>query len=253
MQSLIFGIHAVKSALLNLHSTSDKPSAVLNIEAEKNSARICQLIDLATSVGVSTRFLKRHEMTKLCQDKHQGVVLRFDNAQQSLVSEMKNETFLEDLVFQKQQQLSLLILDGVQDPHNLGACLRTANAAGFDAVIIPKDRAVGLTPVVRKVACGADQYTPLIQVTNLARSLAFLKQAGVWITGLAGEAGQSLFETQFNGNVALVSGAEGKGLRRLTRDKCDQLVYIPMLGQVESMNVSVATGIALYEVLKQRL
>ena len=146
----------------------------------------------------------------------------------------------------------LLVLDGVQDPHNLGACLRTADAAGVDAVIAPKDRAAGLTPTVRKVACGAAESVSFIQVTNLARILKQLKDADVWIVGTAGEADAELYDIDLKGKLAIVMGAEEKGMRRLTRENCDQLVKLPMAGQVESMNVSVTTGICLFEAVRQR-
>jgi 23S rRNA (guanosine2251-2'-O)-methyltransferase len=146
----------------------------------------------------------------------------------------------------------LLILDGIQDPHNLGACLRTADAAGVTAVIAPKDKATSLTPAVRKVACGAAETIPFIQVTNLARFLRHIQQAGVWCYGLAGEATKTLYEIDWSGHSALVLGAEGKGLRQLTRECCDELISIPMLGTVSSLNVSVATGISLFEVVRQR-
>ncbi len=147
----------------------------------------------------------------------------------------------------------LLILDGVQDPHNLGACLRTADAAGVQALIAPKDKAVGLTAVACKVASGAARTVPYVQVTNLARTIAGLKERGIWLIGTAGEAEAGLFETDLSSSLALVMGGEGKGLRRLTRERCDRLVRLPMLGTVESLNVSVATGVCLYEVLRQRL
>jgi 23S rRNA (guanosine2251-2'-O)-methyltransferase len=146
----------------------------------------------------------------------------------------------------------LLILDGVTDPHNLGACLRTADAAGAHAVIIPKDRAATLDSVARKVAAGAAEFIPVVSVTNLARSLEALKQRGVWIVGTDGEAVQSLFSADLKRPLALVLGAEGSGMRHLTREKCDFLVRIPMVGHMESLNVSVTAGIALFEVLRQR-
>jgi 23S rRNA (guanosine2251-2'-O)-methyltransferase len=147
----------------------------------------------------------------------------------------------------------LLILDGVQDPHNLGACLRTADAAGVHALVSPKDNAVGLTPVVCKVASGAAETVPYVQVTNLARTIDGLKERGIWLIGTAGEAESSLFETDLTAPLALVMGGEGKGLRRLTRGRCDLLVRLPMLGAVESLNVSVAAGICLYEAARQRM
>ncbi len=146
----------------------------------------------------------------------------------------------------------LLLLDEVTDPHNLGACLRTAEAAGAQAVIAPKDNAVGLTPVVCKVASGAAETLPYFQVTNLARVMDTLKERGVWLTGTAGEAAEDLYAADLTGPLGLVMGSEGNGLRRLTRERCDRLVRLPMRGQVESLNVSVAAGVCLYEALRQR-
>ncbi|HNK33664.1 MAG TPA: 23S rRNA (guanosine(2251)-2'-O)-methyltransferase RlmB, partial [Plasticicumulans sp.] len=145
-----------------------------------------------------------------------------------------------------------LVLDGVTDPHNLGACLRVADGAGAHAVLAPNDRAAGLTPTVRKVACGAAEHVPFIPVTNLARTLRELKQRGIWLVGAAGEAEADLYAMDLAGPVALVLGAEEKGLRRLTREECDYLAHIPMTGTVESLNVSVATGVFLFEALRQR-
>jgi len=146
----------------------------------------------------------------------------------------------------------LLVLDQVQDPHNLGACLRSADAAGVHGVIAPRDNAVGLTPTVHKVASGAARTVPFFQVTNLARVLRTLKERGIWLVGAAGEAEQSIYQADLTGPLALVMGAEDTGLRRLTREECDFLVRIPMRGHVESLNVSVATGVVLFEALRQR-
>ena len=146
----------------------------------------------------------------------------------------------------------LLVLDGVQDPHNLGACLRTADAAGVHAVIMPQDRAVGITPVVHKVACGAVESVPIFTVTNLARTLRQLRDAGIWIYGASDAADEELYGCDLQGPIALVLGSEGKGLRRLTREHCDHLLAIPMAGQVESLNVSVAAGVLLFEARRQR-
>jgi 23S rRNA (guanosine2251-2'-O)-methyltransferase len=147
----------------------------------------------------------------------------------------------------------LLILDGVTDPHNLGACLRTADAAGVDAVIAPKDNSAPLNATVRKVACGAAEVVPYIQVTNLARTMKDIQGRGIWITGTAGEAEQSVYQANLTGPVALVMGAEGKGMRRLTRENCDYLINLPMAGSVSSLNVSVATGVCLFEAVRQRV
>ena len=146
----------------------------------------------------------------------------------------------------------LLVLDGVQDPHNLGACLRTANAAGVHAVVAPKDRAVPMTDTVRHVACGAAEHTPFVQVTNLVRFLDRSKEAGLWLVGTADGATRSLYDVDFHGPIGLVMGAEGKGIRRLTAEHCDFLVQIPMVGQVDCLNVSVAAGVCLFEAVRQR-
>ena len=177
---------------------------------------------------------------------HQGVIARGN------VPQVKSEAFLDDLLESLEQPPFLLILDGVQDPHNLGACLRTADAAGIHAIIVPKDRSVSLTPTVRKVASGAAQTVPLIQVTNLARTMKLLASHQIWIIGTAGETDATLYQSDLRGSLALVMGTEGKGMRRLTRENCDALVKIPMQGSVESLNVSVATGITLFEAVRQR-
>jgi len=163
-----------------------------------------------------------------------------------------DEEDLFALLDKRSEPAFLLILDTVQDPHNLGACLRTANAAGIQAVVVPKDRSVSITPAVRTVACGAAEKTPLVRVTNLARLLDRLKKAGVWLVGTADQAEKSLYEIDLKGPLALVMGAEGTGLRRLTAEKCDFLAKLPMVGEVESLNVSVATGVCLYEAVRQR-
>jgi 23S rRNA (guanosine2251-2'-O)-methyltransferase len=177
---------------------------------------------------------------------HQGVLAQCRAAAE------RTEGELPGLLASLSGPALLLVLDGIQDPHNLGACLRSADAAGAQAVILPKDNAAPITPVVRKVASGAAEVLPVFQVTNLARTLDELKDAGVWLIGAAGEAEQTLYDVDLRGPVALVLGAEGTGLRRLTREKCDHLARIPMAGTVESLNVSVATGIFLFEAVRQR-
>lgn len=155
-------------------------------------------------------------------------------------------------ILAEQAEPLLLVLDCIQDPHNLGAILRTADGAGVAAVIAPKDKSVGLTETVRRVSVGAADHVPFVQVTNLARTLRGLQQAGVWLVGTADGAAQSLYQTDLRGGIAIVMGAEGKGLRRLTEELCDFLIYLPMAGRVECLNVSVATGICLYEAVRQR-
>lgn len=177
---------------------------------------------------------------------HQGVIARVQPTKEL------NENDLDTVLAGKTAPF-LLVLDGVTDPHNLGACLRTADAAGVDAVIVPKDKSAQLTSTARKVACGAAETMPLIRVTNLARTLRELQQQhNIWVVGTAGEATETLYQSKLNGAIALVMGAEGEGMRRLTREHCDQLISIPMAGSVSSLNVSVATGVCLFEIVRQR-
>ncbi len=238
---IIFGFHAVESVLNN------DPANILQLLVERNrhDKRLQAIIARAESQGIAIDYLKAADLEKQCQSrKTQGVALRYKGVAGQ--SEKSLDALLEkDDVF-------LLILDGVQDPHNLGACLRSADAAGVDAVIAPKDRAVGITSTVRKVACGAAESVPFIQVTNLARSMKQMQQAGVWIVGTAGEADALIYDVALTGKLGLVMGAEEKGMRRLTREHCDHLVKLPMAGQVESLNVSVATGVCLFEAVRQR-
>ena len=159
---------------------------------------------------------------------------------------------LLQFVEQSEQPSLILVLDGVTDPHNLGACLRSADAAGVHAVVVPKDKSADLSPTVRKVACGAAEVVPFVRVTNLSRTLEALKERGVWLFGAAGEAEKSIYDNDLTGSMALVMGAEGAGLRRLTREHCDHLVKLPMAGSVSSLNVSVATGVCLFEAVRQR-
>jgi 23S rRNA (guanosine2251-2'-O)-methyltransferase len=189
----------------------------------------------------------REQLDKLTGGaRHQGMVASYARP---IAHEERD---LPGLVEAAGQSALFLVLDGVQDPHNLGACLRSAEAAGVTAVLVPKDRAVGVTAIVRKASAGAADRVPLVKVTNLARSLAALRDAGVWITGLAGDGEKSLYEIDFKGPVALVLGGESDGMRRLTRERCDFVARIPLRGSVESLNVSVATGVVLFEALRQR-
>ena len=165
--------------------------------------------------------------------------------------ELKNEEFLLNLLSEKENPL-ILVLDCIQDPHNFGACLRSADGAGVDAVIIPKDKSVSVTAAVITVSCGGAENVPIVQITNLARTLKVLQDNGVWLVGTTDHATQTLYETDLKGGIAIVMGAEGKGMRRLTEEACDFLVNIPMKGKVECLNVSVATGICLYEAVRQR-
>lgn len=237
--AIIYGFHAINAFL------SRRPGRIelLMIDAQRHDQRMQQLLALAKQHDIEIKKQNKRELDAIAEhDYHQGViaVLSHEHWSEDL------ETFLDDIATPL-----LLILDGVQDPHNLGACLRTANAAGVDAVIAPKDRACGITPVVTKVASGATIVTPFFQVTNLARTLEDLKSRRIWLYGTS-EDGDSLYnEVNLTGAVGIIMGSEDKGLRRLTKDHCDFLIRIPMMGTVPSLNVSVATAICLFEVVRQ--
>ena len=237
----IFGIHSVESLL------STTPEKVIQLFLQKNRKdnKLNQIESLASSAGVRHQLVDKKKMDNWVNGNHQGVI-----AEVKIADALMNENQLLEFVEEKENCL-LLVLDGVTDPHNLGACLRTADAAGADAVIIPKDRSATLTAVARKVACGAADHVPVVKVTNLARYLGQLKELNVWIIGTAGEATSDVYQTRFSGSTALVMGAEGDGMRRLTRENCDQLIKIPMAGSVSSLNVSVATGVCLFEIVRQ--
>lgn len=240
MSETIFGLHAVAAAL-----DSGRECHRIYLQDSRRDARLQGIADKAEAAGVPLERLDRRMLDEKAGDsRHQGVVGEFA----ATVLPASVEELLDGL----DAPPFLLVLDGVQDPHNLGACLRTANAAGVHGVIVPKDRACGVTPTVRKVAAGAAEVTPVIAVTNLARTLRDLKDRGIWLVGLAGEADQEIRQVDMKGPLAILMGAEGEGLRRLTRKECDFLARLPMAGTVESLNVSVATGISLYEALRQR-
>lgn len=238
----IYGLHAVE-ALLRHHPKRVKQ---IWLADGRSDPRVQPLLELAGQARVAVGQCERREMDAWVEGVHQGVVADVSPSQ------VWGEAMLEELLDRCEGPPLLLVLDGVTDPHNLGACLRTADAAGALAVIVPKDKSATLTPVVRKVACGAAEVIPLVAVTNLARSLEKLQQRGLWIVGTAGEAEQELFQQDMTGPTVLIVGAEGKGMRRLTREHCDYLVKLPMAGSVSSLNVSVATGICLFEALRQR-
>lgn len=238
---LIYGFHAVLGKLKR------DPEAVfeLYLSSQRQDIRAREVQQLAEAQGVRLIPSESDRLDGMVGTRrHQGVIARIDGRHR----ELKLADVLESL----DEPALLLVLDGVQDPHNLGACLRVADAVGAHAVIAPKDRAVGLNATAVKVASGAADTVPYITVTNLARALREMQEAGVWIIGAAGEAEQSVFDVDQKGPVAWVLGAEGDGLRRLTRDTCDVLAKIPMLGSVESLNVSVASGICLFEARRQR-
>ena len=238
----LFGLHAVRTILIR----NPQRIQAAWLQEERTDQHLQQLQQLLTEANIAWQRVPRRELEQRVSGCHQGVVIACTN---SLV---KNESFLKQLVEDLDTPPLLLVLDGITDPHNLGACLRTADAAGVHAVITSKDKSANLNATVAKVACGATESIPLVQVTNLVRCLKWLQQAGIWITGTAGETSTELYEADLCGPIALVMGAEGKGLRRLTRATCDQLICIPMAGLVSSLNVSVATGICLFEVVRQR-
>jgi len=241
--SIVYGLHAVRAVL------NRRPQDVtrLSIAAARDDARVRELREFAAKQGVKATSAAAEAL-----DQETGGA-----AHQGVVAEVRpnaplDENTLLDLLTATPGPALVLVLDGVSDPHNLGACLRTADAAGATAVVAPRDRAAGLTPVVRKVAAGAAETVPFAQVTNLARALRDMKGAGLWIAGTAGDGEQELFKADLAGPLAVVMGSEGRGLRRLTRESCDFSLRLPMLGAVASLNVSVAAGIVLYEALRQR-
>lgn len=239
----VYGLHAVSS--LAKHRASQIENVW--IQRERQDARMKELVALLQRHGITVQVASRKELEHMAAESvHQGVIARIKRTEQ------QDEGFLESLLDSLKTPALLLVLDEITDPHNLGACLRSADAAGVHAVITPKDNAAALTPVVRKVASGAAEVIPLIQVTNLARTLAWLKQRGVWLVGTTGEAQQTIYDIDLTGSIAIVMGAEGKGMRRLTKESCDYLAYIPMGGTVESLNVAVATGVCLFEAVRQR-
>lgn len=244
---VVFGIHAIEALLKH---NSDKIQ-VLYLQ-QRDDKRIQTVRQLAKSKQIKIEILSPTEFTALSQtytddNHHQGVIAICNPHENTLTLD------LPELLSGLTTPPLLLVLDGVQDPHNLGACLRSANAAGAHAVIIPKDRAVAINATVKKVASGAAEITPVISVTNLARTLRWLKEQGVWLYGMAGEAKQMIYQAKFTYPTAFVLGAEGDGLRTLTKEHCDELLAIPSLGTVSSLNVSVAAGICLFEAVRQRI
>jgi 23S rRNA (guanosine2251-2'-O)-methyltransferase len=248
----IYGIHAVDSLL------RQNPKSVQRLWAQRgrDDNRIGALLELAQNQGVPVARESRQALDEMVKGRHQGIVaetldvpVHGETSQPNLWQEVD----LLRMVENKDGPVLILVLDGVTDPHNLGACLRSADAAGVDAVVVPRDKSADLTPVSRKVACGAAEVVPFARVTHLSRTLQALKERGVWLFGAAGEAENAIYDNDLTVSMALVMGAEGSGLRRLTREQCDHLVRLPMAGSVSSLNVSVATGVCLFEAVRQRL
>ncbi|KAB1521108.1 23S rRNA (guanosine(2251)-2'-O)-methyltransferase RlmB [Photobacterium damselae] len=241
---MIFGIHAVKAVLVS------DPSRFIEVFVLKGrqDERLLPILNELQMLGVTMQQAGRKALDdKVRGANHQGIVARVRPGKQF------NENDLDAILAGKENPL-LLILDGVTDPHNLGACLRNADAAGAVAIIVPKDRSAQLTATASKVACGAAEVVPLVRVTNLARTMRYLQEEkNIWIVGTAGEATHDIYQTKLTGPLAIVMGAEGEGMRRLTRETCDDLIKIPMAGSVSSLNVSVASGICLFEAVRQRI
>ncbi|OON41798.1 23S rRNA (guanosine(2251)-2'-O)-methyltransferase RlmB [Izhakiella australiensis] len=242
MSEIIFGIHAVQALLEN---DPQRFQEVFVLKG-RDDRRLQPLISALEVQGIVVQLANRQWLDKKVEGAvHQGIVARVKPGRQYQEGDLLDLIATLDTPF-------LLILDGVTDPHNLGACLRSADAAGVHAVIVPKDRSAQLNATAKKVASGAAENVPLIRVTNLARTMRLLQEANIWIVGTAGEASHDLYQSKMTGPMALVMGAEGEGMRRLTREHCDALMRIPMAGSVSSLNVSVATGICLFEAVRQR-
>ncbi|MBG2801695.1 23S rRNA (guanosine(2251)-2'-O)-methyltransferase RlmB [Proteus sp. WDL240414] len=240
---MIYGIHAV-TALLERDPARFKEVYVLKGREDR---RLTPVIHELEAQGILVQVANRQWLDSQTEGAvHQGIIAKVKPGRQYQEQDLPDLLAKVDTPF-------LLVLDGVTDPHNLGACLRSADAAGVHAVIVPKDRSAQLNATAKKVACGAAESVPLIKVTNLARTLRFLQEENVWIVGTAGEADHTLYQSKLTGPMALVMGAEGEGMRRLTREHCDELISIPMAGTVSSLNVSVATGVCLFEAMRQRI
>lgn len=239
----IYGIHAVKAVL------EREPERFIEafVLKGRQDDRLMPILNELQVCGVSIQQMTRKTLDDKARGaNHQGIMARVKPAKQL------NENDLDDILAKHESPL-LLVLDGVTDPHNLGACLRNADAAGVAAVIVPKDKSANITATVSKVACGAAETVPLVRVTNLARTMRALQEQDIWFVGTAGEATQDIYQAKLTGSLAIVMGAEGDGMRRLTRETCDDLIKIPMAGSVSSLNVSVASGICLFEAVRQRL
>ena len=238
---ILFGFHAVTVRL----KTAPESIVEIHTETSRRDARMRQFVEKVEAAGVKRVDSDDNALIRLAgSPRHQGVVAK--------VNALPQRHSLDDVLDEVSGPPLLLVLDGVTDPHNLGACLRVADGAGAHAVVAPKDHAVGLNATVAKVASGAAETVPYLMVTNLARTLGELKERDILVVGTAEDAEKTIYDVDFSGPVALVLGAEGAGMRQLTRKHCDLLVRIPMAGAVESLNVSVAAGVCLYEALRQR-
>lgn len=239
---LVGGLHPVRAIL----ERSPERARRLMLQQERRDTAVAEVEDLARAAGIGVERVVQKKLDQLLDVPHQGVIL------ECLPTPVLGEADLERIVGGQGVDLLLLLLDGVTDPRNLGACLRVADAAGAHAVVVPKDRSAGPGPAVSKSAAGAAEVLPLVQVTNLARCMQMLKKNGVWLTGTADSAPVSLFGADLSGPRAIVMGSEDRGMRRLVSEQCDELVHIPMAGSVSSLNVSVAAGVCLFECVRQR-
>lgn len=243
----VYGLHAVQALI----DGSPQRVSALWLLSGRNDKRLQSIRSVAEKYRIRIHMVGRDKLDAMIEGNHQGVI-----AETAIETQVYDEDYLKSRLPKLQEQQAtpfILVLDGVTDPHNLGACLRSAEAAGVQFIIVPKDNSASLTPTAIKVACGAAEVLPLVRVTNLSRTLEWLQSQGVWLVGAAGEAQQDHYQMDLTGPLAVVMGAEGKGLRRLTRERCDALIRIPMMGEVSSLNVSVATGICLFEALRQRV
>ena len=242
--SKIYGLHSVQAAL---DYSANKIQKVW-YDGQRKDHHLKQIVDIMMGLGIQVVKSERKALERMADGKnHQGIIIEV------ILPRTQGEEDLKRVLKNLTEKPFFLVLDHVQDPHNLGACLRTADAAGVQGIIVTKDQAAGITPTVCKVACGAAETVPVYQVVNLARTLRWLKSQNLWIIGGAGDAEQEIYQIDLNIPLVVVVGAEGKGMRRLTREQCDLLVKLPMQGQVESLNLSVAAGVLLYEAVRQRI
>ena len=242
-KKIIYGFHSITSRIrLDANSVTE-----IYIDEARNDARMADFMRLIKQNSINFRLSSKNRLDGMIPNaKHQGVIASIVEFKQKYIT-------VEDIVEESSKEaLLFLILDGVEDPHNLGACFRVADAMGVDAIICPKDNAVGVNSTVRKVACGGAESVPFIAVTNIGRTIRYLKDSSFFVIGADGSAKKNIYQENLSGQLAIVLGSEGKGMRRLTRELCDSLISIPMLGQVESLNVSVASGILLSEISRQR-
>lgn len=241
MSDVIFGIHAVEMAL----KAGDQVKEIW-LQKDAQNKRLLQLLDAIEKSPVPLNRVSLQELDRMCDERHQGVVASIHAVQLKSEKELKQQ-------LKSWENPLLLVLDCIEDPRNLGACLRSADAAGVTAVVFAKDKSASITPITHKTAAGAVEHLEIFQVTNLARAIEAIKAAGVWVYGTAlDEKSQNIYQTDLTGPIAIVMGNEGKGLRHLVKQSCDHLIHIPMAGEVQSLNVSVATGVTLFEVVRQR-